>query len=342
MKILLLFNIIVNVVILAQHLDNQLDDIWKQWKLKYNKTYSTINDEINRKRIFMKHVARIQQHNLHYDLGLEQYTMGLNQFCDMEWNELKTILFSNGFNNNNPLWNDNKEEDNEVEEAKEEFVLSNEPLPLKWDWRHYGLVTSVKDQGICGSCWAFSTTGSIEGQYMKKYKKLISLSEQQLIDCTYHYGNRGCHGGTMDQSFNYLKKYSIESENDYQYKGVKSSCHYHQSKGIIKIKKFIDLPTRDEKKLQRALYHYGPISVAIDALHDFIFYKSGIYESRYCSSSILNHAVLVVGYGTEHKKDYWLIKNSWGTEWGMNGYIKLRRNKHNMCGIATNASFPIL
>ncbi|CAI2725784.1 unnamed protein product [Schistosoma spindalis] len=223
MKILLLFNIIVNVVILAQHLDNQLDDIWKQWKLKYNKTYSTINDEINRKRIFMKHVARIQQHNLHYDLGLEQYTMGLNQFCDMEWNELKTILFSNGFNNNNPLWNDNKEEDNEVEEAKEEFVLSNEPLPLKWDWRHYGLVTSVKDQGICGSCWAFSTTGSIEGQYMKKYKKLISLSEQQLIDCTYHYGNRGCHGGTMDQSFNYLKKYSIESENDYQYKGVVSN-----------------------------------------------------------------------------------------------------------------------
>ncbi|CAH8491431.1 unnamed protein product [Schistosoma curassoni] len=331
MKVFLLLNIITTLAI-AQHLNSQYDEIWKQWKLKYNKTYS-INDEMKRKLIFMKHLTKIHRHNLLYDLGLETYTMGLNQFCDMDWNELKTILFPNEFINHHPSWNDNNEQ---------LTLLSQKSLPLKWDWRDYGLVTSVKDQGMCGSCWAFSTTGAIEGQFIKKYKKSINLSEQQLIDCSYSFGNHGCHGGTMDQSFNYLKKYPIESEKNYPYQGVESSCHFHLSKGIIKIKKFIDLPTKNEKILQKAVYHYGPISVAIDASLDFAFYKSGIYESKYCSSSLLNHAVLVVGYGTEYNKDYWLIKNSWGDKWGMNGYIKLRRNKHNMCGIATNASFPLL
>ncbi|CAH8486110.1 unnamed protein product [Schistosoma intercalatum] len=331
MKVFLLLNIITTLAI-AQHLNSQYDEIWKQWKLKYNKTYS-INDEMKRKLIFMKYVTKIHRHNLLYDLGLKSYTMGLNQFCDMDWNELKTILFPNEFINHHPLWND---------QTEELPLLSQKSLPLTWDWRDYGLVTSVKDQGLCGSCWAFSTTGAIEGQFIKKYKKSINLSEQQLIDCSYSFGNHGCHGGTMDQSFNYLKKYPIESEKNYPYQGVESSCHFHLSKGIIKIKKFIDLPTKNEKILQKAVYHYGPISVAIDASLDLLFYKSGIFESRSCSSSLLNHAVLVVGYGTEHNKDYWLIKNSWGDKWGMNGYIKLRRNKHNMCGIATNASFPIL
>ncbi|KAH9596970.1 catalase A [Schistosoma haematobium] len=135
MKVFLLLNIIT-IVTIAQHLNSQYDEIWKQWKLKYNKTYS-INDEMKRKIIFMKYVTKIHQHNLLYDLGLKSYTMGLNQFCDMDWNELKTILFPNGFINHHPLWNDNNEE---------LPLLSHKSLPLKWDWRDYGLVTSVKDQ----------------------------------------------------------------------------------------------------------------------------------------------------------------------------------------------------
>ncbi|VDP83821.1 unnamed protein product [Schistosoma mattheei] len=258
MKVFLLLNIITTLAI-AQHLNSQYDEIWKQWKLKYNKTYS-INDEMKRKIIFMKHLTKIHQHNLLYDLGLESYTMGLNQFCDMDWNELKTILFPNEFINNHHLEND---------ETEKLPLLSHKSLPFKWDWRDYGLVTS----GMCGSCWAFSTIGAIEGQFIKKYKKSINLSEQQLIDCSYSFGNHGCHGGTMDQSFNYLKKYPIESEKNYPYKGVESSCHFHSSKGIIKIKKFIDLPTKNEKILQKAVYHYGPISVAIDASLDFAFYR---------------------------------------------------------------------
>ncbi|CAH8454364.1 unnamed protein product [Heterobilharzia americana] len=146
----------------------------------------------------------------------------------------------------------------------------------------------------------------------------------------------------MDQAFTYVEKYGIETENDYKYKAKDTKCHYRESKIVVKVKKFVDLPSGDEKKLQQALRQHGPISVAIDALDDLFMYESGIYESLECSATEPNHGVLLVGYGTENGKDYWLIKNSWGSSWGSEGYFKLRRNKRNMCGVATNASYPVL
>ncbi|VDQ05250.1 unnamed protein product [Trichobilharzia regenti] len=321
MRVVLLLSLLTALT-LGQQLDKELEEIWQQWKQKYNKVYSTSEEEIKRRTSFMKRVAKIQQHNLRHDLGLEGYTMGLNEFCDREWEEIKAVMFPKTLGNN-PLWND-----------KEEVEFSNKPLPSKWDWRDHG--------GHCGSCWAFSACGAIEGQLTKKHKKLTSLSEQQLVDCSGDYGNLGCNGGLMDLAFLYAEKYGIESEKDYKYKGVENKCHHRKWKSVVKVKKFVDLPSGNEKQLQRALYEYGPISIAIDATDDLLMYSSGVYESRECSQTAVNHGVLLVGYGTEHGKDYWLIKNSWSARWGSKGYFKLRRNKRNMCGVASNASYPIL
>lgn len=290
-------------------------------------------------KIFMENSHKIAKHNKLYAMGLVSYKLGVNKYADMLHQEFVEAV--NGFNKtkNGSL------KSVETEEPVTFIAPANVKLPDEVDWRKQGAVTPVKDQGHCGSCWSFSATGALEGQHFRKSNKLVSLSEQNLVDCSRKYGNNGCNGGLMDKAFTYIKDNGgIDTEKSYPYRAEDEKCHYSpQSKGATD-RGYVDIDTGDEDKLKAAVATVGPVSVAIDASHEtFQMYSEGVYYDPQCSSEQLDHGVLVVGYGTdENGQDYWLVKNSWGASWGLQGYIKMARNRDNHCGIATSASYPLV
>jgi len=207
-------------------------------------------------------------------------------------------------------------------------------LAASLDWRTSGAVTPIKDQGQCGSCWAFSTTGSVEGANKIKSGNLVSVSEQQLVDCAGSAGNQGCNGGLMDDAFEYIiKNNGLGSEASYPYTAKDGKCK--QVPSVATVSKYTDVKKSDETGLMSAV-NIEPVSVAVDA-QSWQTYRSGVMTG-FCGKS-LDHGVLLIGYGTDGANDYWLVKNSWGTTWGEKGTIRLVRGK-NQCGIAEAASYP--
>lgn len=314
---------------LAAALD--LDGEWVMFKKSYNKMYKNDKEERYRRGIWEYHLDYIQKHNLEADRGVHTFWLGVNEYADMSNDEFRKVM--NGYQMKNSL--------------RYEGITFLPPsnlgdLPDTVDWRTKGYVTGVKNQGQCGSCWAFSTTGSLEGQWFKKTGKLISLSEQNLVDCSQKEGNQGCEGGLMDQAFTYIKENKgLDTEASYPYVGVDEKCKFNAASVGANDTGFVDVKSKSEADLQTAVATAGPVSVAIDASHiTFQLYRSGVYHSILCSQTNLDHGVLAVGYGTYEGKAYWLVKNSWGTSWGMEGYIMMSRNRDNNCGIATAASYP--
>jgi len=221
--------------------------------------------------------------------------------------------------------------------------INPEALPATVDWVTKGAVTPIKNQGQCGSCWSFSATGSTEGCHFLTTGKLVSLSEQDLVDCSVSFGNQGCDGGLMDQAFQYIiANKGIDTEASYPYSATgPNTCQYNPANCGSRVGSFVDVTSGSEESLQVAVAA-RPTSVAIDASQSsFQFYDSGVYYEPACSSTSLDHGVLAVGYGNFQGTPYWLVKNSWGTSWGLNGYIMMSRNKNNNCGIATMASYPV-
>lgn len=313
---------------------------WQAFKLQHRKKYDSEIEERLRMKIYVQNKHKIAKHNQRYDLGHERYRLKINKYADLLHEEFVQTL--NGFNRTNPK---QMLKAVKIDEPVTFIEPANVEIPKTVDWTKKGAVTPVKDQGHCGSCWSFSATGALEGQHFRKTGKLVSLSEQNLIDCSGKYGNNGCNGGMMDFAFQYIKdNHGIDTEKSYPYEAIDDSCHFNPKAVGAVDKGFVDVPQGDESALQKALATVGPVSVAIDASHEsFQFYSEGVYYEPQCDSENLDHGVLAVGYGTSDEgEDYWLVKNSWGTTWGDKGFVKMARNRDNHCGIATVASYPLV
>jgi len=318
----------------APTFDSSLEESWQLFKRLYAKDYS-VAEEQQRREIWETNVANIRTHNLEADLGLHTYTMKMNKYGDLTHGEFVKQM--------NGLKPARLPVDSKVDHHT--FLPpSNIEIPAAVDWRKQGYVTEVKDQGQCGSCWAFSATGSLEGQHFKKYAALVSLSEQNLVDCSGKFGNMGCSGGLMDQAFEYIKANNgIDTEVSYPYEARNDVCRFNPKNVGANDTGFMDIKSGSEADLQAAIATVGPISVAIDANHaSFQFYHTGIYNEPQCSPTQLDHGVLAVGYDTTGTQDYYIVKNSWGKSWGNAGYIWMTRNKNNQCGIATMSSYPLV
>ena len=215
-------------------------------------------------------------------------------------------------------------------------------IPDSLDWRDNGVVTGVKTQNFCGSCWAFSAIATCESNYALKTGTLIELSEQNLLDCV---PGMGCQGGHAREAIEYV----IESQSgkfmrreDYPYKAERMSCIFDQNKAVASVSSYIDIKYGDEDDLKEKIATYGVASVSMDAAASgFTEYSGGIFSPVICLTSFLNHALACVGYGTEGDTDYWILKNTWGDDWGEKGYCRLIRNAGNRCGVASLAHVAI-
>ncbi|RHY22191.1 hypothetical protein DYB32_009580 [Aphanomyces invadans] len=259
------------------------------------------------------------------------YTLGHNKYSHMSFEEFKRHRMG--------LRVPESYIDERLKSSVKVFKTSN--VPDEVDWVAKGGVTPVKNQGMCGSCWAFSTTGSVEGAAFVSSNKLVSLSEQELVDCD-HDGDMGCGGGLMDHAFGWIKNHvGLCKEEDYTYHANQSTCVKSKCTAVTKVTGFTDVASNDEHALKAAVAQQ-PVSVAIEADQpEFQFYKSGVFNKS-CGTK-LDHGVLVVGYGIQDGNKYWKVKNSWGEDWGDKGYIYLAREtgvEQGQCGVAMVPSYP--
>lgn len=271
--------------------------------------------------------------------------MGVNKYTDMLHHEFQSTMLG--------LKPSDNSDDSSI--IDDEFIDQNDTVPNYIDWRRKGAVTSVKDQqkGHCGACWAFAATGVLEGQYFLHHnitqsnQKLVSLSEQNLIDCAKaSYDCFGCIEGNVDGALSYiLNNTGIDSGFSYPYEGKTGQCRYNRNTNSATVKNVIRMKRSTELKLKSAVGVIGPVAVYIKVCSDFNKYESGVYSDANCKANYiyqLNHAMLAVGYGIDRKEGpYWLLKNSWGPEWGERGYMRLARNNRN-CGIGLFSTYPVV
>jgi C1A family cysteine protease len=306
------------------HLKDHLTFI--QWKNTQNKVYSSPKEEQFRKLNFYRNLRNIEAVNRDASLT---YKAGLNQFSDLTEEEF-TVKYTGLAS---------------IKAEEATLHVKGERNDDSVDWRTQGAVNPVKNQGQCGSCWAFSAVGAVESAWKIAGNALASFSEQQLVDCSTAYGNHGCNGGLMNNAFNYWIKGSkgIELESDYPYTARDGTCKFSAAKIKGTITSFKVIAQNDCDGLLHAITQQ-PVSVGI-AANAIMSYTSGIFNNPRCGTQ-LNHGVTAVGYGTQGTQEFWIVRNSWGASWGEQGYIRMARDDNKreagMCGICLAASYPVV
>jgi len=339
--------------------DNYLSEkknLFESWMMKFDKEYKTAEETLHRLHVWIKNHELIERHN---DQSPEpSYSLDHNQFSDMTWDEFqeynKLGPYSPGLMSMRK--NDDKFVTMDHRSLLEDDDDDDDDVPDEWNWIEEGAVPPVKDQSMCGSCWAFSAIGAIEGARFVDTGNLTALSEQELVDCDKL--DMGCNGGLMDNAFLFDENttHGICSEQDYPYVGHKhlfggcrseesknQSRHYCESVNHSRVKTFVDIENTIPALIKAVAKQ--PISVAIQVISSFQFYSDGVYSDDECGD-MLDHGVLTVGYGEEDDVPYFLVRNSWGENWGDGGYIKMAQqsntNVNGTCGILSMASRPIL
>jgi len=310
-------------------LEKEPQSLFVEFLESYPHDFPSQQERQRRYSVFLNNLKNIKQLNAVHD---GQATFGLNEFSLMTPAEFKATRA--GGVKRNYAWTDffNVDESSMLPMATDEQVAAA-PTAVDWRTRKPPVVTPVKNQRQCGDCWAFSTTGNVEGQWALSGRPLVSLSEQQLCDCDTT--DHGCDGGMMNNAMNYIiRNGGIDTEASYPYRAKQGACKFNKANIGAKISSFKMIP-HDPAQIAYYVANQGPVSIAVDAT-TWQSYKSGIIKSN-CGKD-LDHGVLLVGYGQQGSTPYWIVKNSWGTTWGQSGYILVSRGPGDMCGID---KFPI-
>ncbi|XP_015600148.1 cathepsin L1 [Cephus cinctus] len=311
---------------LPPEISEKLSDYWHRYKSMFNKTYTGTMESI-RRMAWEENLLKIYEHNLLAAAGHYTYTLRDNPYADMTTRQYIREMVKLIPSRRRRLSDD---------QMVSAVLHDPRRIPRYLDWRERGFRTEEENQKDCGSCYAYSIAGSIQGQIYKKTGMLIPLSEQQLVDCSISTGNLGCSGGSLRNTLRYLEKAKgLMAQTNYPYKAEQGQCRFQEDMSVVNITSWAILPSRDERALEVAVATIGPIATSINASpKTFQLYHKGVYDDVACSSDVVNHAMLIVGYTPTE----WILKNWWGDGWGENGYMRLAKNK-NRCGVSNYAAY---